>query len=321
MPIVIAHRGASGHRPEHTLEAYDLGITMGADFIEPDVVSTRDGVLVTRHENEIGETTDVAERFPDRKRVAVVDGSEVEGWFVEDFTLSEIRQLRARERLPTRSHEHDGKFVVPTLDEVLDLVARREAELGRRIGIYPETKHPTYFRSIGLPLEEKLLATLTRHGYANASDPVFIQSFETGNLRDLSARTELRLIQLIAPRGTPPDLAGSTNARQYVDLITPAGLADIATYAAGVGVEKSLVIAMDSAGVPKRSTLVEDAHRAGLLVHVWTLRSDATFLPAVYAGDAGREWTAFLDAGVDGAFGDFPDAGVAALAAWAGRAK
>ncbi len=321
IPIVIAHRGASGHRPEHTLEAYDLGISMGADFIEPDVVSTRDGVLVTRHENEIGATTDAAERFPERRRVVEVDGEAVDGWFVEDFTLSELRTLRARERLLTRGHSFDGQFMVPTLDEVLDLIAQREKELGRRIGVYPETKHPSYFRAIGLPLEDKLLETLTRHGYTDAADPVFIQSFETENLRQLATRTRLRLIQLIASQGAPADLMLQKDPRQYADLITPAGLADIATYAAGVGVEKSLVLQLNAAGQPSPTTLVDDAHRAGLLVHVWTLRSDAPFLSMAYQGDASREWRAFLDAGIDGAFGDFPDVGVAARDAWLGAAK
>ncbi len=314
-PIIIAHRGASGHLPEHTLESYDLAITMGADFVEPDVVSTKDGVLVTRHENEIGSTTDVATRFPERKRTVVVDGETITGWFVEDFTLAELQTVRARERLPMRSHTSDGKFGVPTLDEVLALVRRRERETGRVIGVYPETKHPTYFRSIGLPLEDRLLTVLGAHGYRGRSDAVFIQSFEVGNLRALKSRTAIRLIQLINEGGAVP---GDT--RLYSDLVTPAGLRDIATYAFGIGPAKALVQPVErdgSLGAP--TTLVHDAHAAGLAVHVWTLRSDAAFLPKAYKSDAGAEWRHFAALGVDGIFGDFADAGVRALRGAVGR--
>lgn len=310
-PLIIAHRGASGHLPEHTLEAYDLAITMGADYIEPDVVSTRDGVLVTRHENEIGGTTDVGTRFPARRRSAVVDGDTVTGWFVEDFTLDELRTLRAVERLPGRSHANDGKFLVPTLDEVLGLVRRRERETGRTIGVYPETKHPSYFRAIGLPLEDALLATLARHGFRSREDAVFIQSFEVGNLRALHQRTTIRLIQLVNDDGRIPH---ADDGRRYAELLTPAGLREVATYAFGIGPAKALVqpVARDgSLGTP--TTLVSDAHTAGLAVHVWTLRSDPGILPRAYGGDPTAEWHRFRSLGVDGIFGDFPDAGVQAL--------
>jgi glycerophosphoryl diester phosphodiesterase len=312
---VIAHRGASGHRPEHTLAAYALAIDMGADFIEPDLVSTKDSVLVARHENEIGGTTDVAEKFPDRRATRTIDGNRVTGWFTEDFTLAELRTLRARERLPMRSHAHDGREPIPTLEEILDLVQRRSRETGRRIGVYPETKHSSYFRSIGRPLEEPLLAALARRGWTTASAPVFIQSFEVENLRALRRRTGVRLVQLIDNHGGPADSSVSPDMpRSYASMVTPDGLARIARYANAVGVEKSLVLPIDSAGRAGTPTpLVRDAHRAGLAVHVWTLRSDASFLPKTYRGDAAAEWRALAALGVDGIFGDFPDVGVAAL--------
>jgi glycerophosphoryl diester phosphodiesterase len=311
-PLVIAHRGASGHRPEHTLAAYDLAIDMGADYVEPDVVSTRDGVLVARHENEIGGTTDAAARFPARRATRVVDGDTVTGWFVEDFTLAELKTLRARERLPFRDRAHDGRHEVPTLDEVLALVARRARETGRAIGVYPETKHPSYFRAIGLPLEEPLAAALARAGLDSRAAPVFVQSFEAGNLRRLRGLTRARLVQLVAAQGGPWDLRGA--GRRYADMVTPAGLAEVATYADAVGAEKTLVQPVRPDGtLGEPTTLVRDAHRAGLAVHVWTLRRDPTFLPRAYGGDGAAEWRRFAALGVDGIFGDFPDDGVRAL--------
>jgi glycerophosphoryl diester phosphodiesterase len=305
-PLVIAHRGASGHRPEHTLAAYALAIDMGADYVEPDLVSTRDGVLVARHENEIGGTTDVAARFPERRRTKTVDGRLVTGWFTEDFTLAELRTLRARERLPYRSRAHDGVHPIPTLDEVLDLVARRARELGRPIGVYPETKHPSYFRGIGLPLEEPLLAALARRGWTGRDAPVFIQSFEVGNLRGLRTRTGVRLVQLVAPRGAPPDAPSGSG---YAAMLTPGGLRAVARYADGIGAEQSLVQPRAAGGaLAAPTTLVRDAHAAGLAVHVWTLRRDD---PGIDNGPA--EWRRLAALGVDGIFGDFPDDGVAAL--------
>lgn len=312
-PIVIAHRGASGYRPEHTLEAYALAIAQGADYIEPDLVITRDGVLVARHENEIGSTTDVAERFPERRTVKTIDGKRVEGWFTEDFTLAEIRTLRARERLPCRSQEFDGQFLVPTFDEVLALARQASRETGRTIGVYPETKHPSYFRSIGLPLEEPLLETLRRHGWEHAGAPVFIQSFEVANLRALRMMTNVRLVQLLDREGAPWDWASGGDRRNYADLATPTGLGEIATYAAGIGPHKAMVqpVGPDGqAGPPTR--LVRDAHAAGLLVHPWTFRSDEGCLPSDYRGDPASEIRRFLELGVDGVFADFPDVAVAA---------
>jgi glycerophosphoryl diester phosphodiesterase len=315
-PIVIAHRGASGYRPEHTLAAYSLAIDMGADFIEPDLVSTKDSVLVARHEIEIGGTTDVATKFPDRRTTRTIDGNRVTGWFTEDFTLAELKTLRANERLPFRSHAYDGLEPIPTLEEILGLVERRTRETGRRIGVYPETKHSSYFRSIGRPLEEPLLAALARRGWTTPAAPVFIQSFEVENLRALRARTGVRLVQLIDNHSGPADASTAPDVpATYATMVTPAELARIALYANAIGVEKSLVQPIDSLGMRGTPTpLVADAHRAGLAVHVWTMRSDASILPKAYAGDAAAEWRTFASLGVDGIFGDFPDVGVAALA-------
>jgi glycerophosphoryl diester phosphodiesterase len=291
-PLIIGHRGASGHRPEHTLEGYRLAVEMGADFIEPDLVMTKDGVLIARHENEIGGTTDAADRFPDRKRTKTIDGHAVTGWFTEDFTLAEIKTLRARERLAFRSHAYDGQFLVPTFDEVIELALRLGDARGRPVGIYPETKHPTYFRGIGLPLEEKLLEALEKHGWNRRDAPVFIQSFEQGNLQELRRKTAVRLIQLV------------DNAA----MVEGEGLKRIAAYADGIGAEKRLVVPVlpdGSLGAP--TDLVARAHAAGLLVHIWTIRIDKEFLPAGYHGKPEAEFEQFRQLGVDGVFTDFPD--------------
>jgi glycerophosphoryl diester phosphodiesterase len=304
VPLVIAHRGASGYRPEHTLEAYRLAVEMGADYIEPDLAITKDGVLIARHENEIGGTTDVATRFPDRRRTKTIEGKAIDGWFTEDFTLAEIRTLRARERLESRSHAHDGRFPVPTLDEVIELAQRLGRQRGRDVGIYPETKHPTYFRSIGLPLEEPLLASLTKYGWNRADAPVFIQSFEAGNLQALRPKTAVRLVQLTSD----------------VAMTSDAALKQTAAYANGLGPEKRLVLPVTKAGALGPPTdLVDRAHRAGLFVHVWTLRADAEFLPAGYGGDPAAEVRRFRDLGVDGMFTDHPDIAVKALGRRPGR--
>lgn len=312
-PLVIAHRGASGYLPEHTLAAYELAVHQGADYIEPDLVITRDGVLIARHENEIGETTDVGTRFPDRRTTRMVDGEPVTGWFAEDFTLAEIKTLRARERLAFRSQARNGEFEVPTFEEILDLAARLERETGRRIGLYPETKHPSYFRLLGLPLETPLLEALHRRGYRTAEDPVFIQSFEVGNLRDLHGRTGLRLIQLLDERGAPWDLVASGDPRTYRDLASADGLREIATYAAGIGPHKRLIVPLASNGhLGPPSSLLQDAQAIGLEVHPWTFRNEASFLHRDYAGDPLAELRQFLELGVDGVFADFPDVAVRA---------
>ena len=331
-PIVIAHRGASGYRPEHTIESYRLAIEMGADFIEPDLVSTRDGVLVARHENEIGGTTDVKDHpeFLERRATKEIDGVPVTGWFTEDFTLAELRTLWARERLPEVRPEaahYDDRFRIPTLDEVIALAQGESARLGRTIGIYPETKHPSYFDSIGLPLEPPLLAALERAGWTEAADPVFIQSFETENLRMLRRRTGVRLVQLMEAQGQPYDLTRRGDPRTYADLATPAGLVEIATYADAIGPNKALVIPRGADGrLAPPTPLVADAHAAGLQVHPWTFRRENVFLPADFQtgdatdpgflhdpGDLRAEIAAFLAASVDGLFSDNPDIAVEAL--------
>lgn len=295
-PLIIGHRGAAGHRPEHTLAGYRLGAEMGADYIEPDLVSTKDGVLIARHENEIGSTTDAATKFPDRKRTKTIDGVSITGWFSEDFTLADIKTLRARERLEFRSHAWDGQFEIPTFDEVIQLAQQLGSELGRPIGVYPETKHPTYFRTIGLPLEDRMLADLDRRGWNTAAAPVFIQSFET-NLRDIRPKTTIKLIQLIE-RNVPTDEE----------------LRTVKSYADGIGPNTRLVIpaAPDGTLLPPND-LVTRAHAAGLLVHVWTLRSEPVFLSRSYLGDPGAEFGQFRDLQVDGMFTDFPDAAARAL--------
>ncbi|HEX7182191.1 MAG TPA: glycerophosphodiester phosphodiesterase [Thermoanaerobaculia bacterium] len=310
-PIVIAHRGASGYRPEHTLAAYELAIDLGADFIEPDLVSTRDGVLIARHENEISKTTDVASRpeLSDWRRMKRIDGIEVTGWFAEDFTLAEIKTLRARERLASRDPSFDGRFEIPTFEEVLELAARKSRETGRTIGVYPETKNPTYFRSIGLPLEEPLLAALEAAGYRGRNAPVYIQSFEVGNLRELRKRTDLPLIQLLDTQGGPWDLAAE--GRTYRDLSAPDGLAGISEYADGIGPNKRLIVPVSPDGrLHPATSLVAEAQRAGLLVHPWTFRNDPPFLAYEYRGDPAREYEQFLALGIDGLFSDFPDTAV-----------
>ncbi len=312
---MIAHRGASGYRPEHTLAAYELAIAQGADFLEPDLVATGDGVLIARHENEISGTTDVAARpeFAGRRRTKEIDGAEVTGWFSEDFTLAEIRTLRARERLPFRCQEHNGRFEVPTFAEVLALAGKASEATGRTIGVYPETKHPSYFRALGLPLEEPLLAALEAAGYRGRTAPVFVQSFEVANLQALRRRTDLPLIQLLEAAGQPWDFRAAGDPRTYDDLATPAGLAAIAAYADGIGPDKRLIVPRGpdgSLGPP--TSLVADAHAAGLRVHPWTFRADAAFLPAEYGGDGEQEIRQFFELGVDGLFTDFPDLAVRA---------
>lgn len=307
-PLIIAHRGASGLLPEHTLEAYALAIEQGAHFIEPDLVSTRDGVLIARHENELSDTTDVAKKFPDRQTTRVIDGREFTGWFSEDFTLAEIRTLRAKERLPFRDQSNNGKYAVPTLDEVLALVRRESAARGRNIGVYPETKHPTYFQSINLALEPPLLETLRTHGFVGADDWVFIQSFEVSNLQALAAQTDIRLVQLLG-FGTqaPYDQDARDTGLTYADMITDAGLRDIAKYAAGIGPWKVLVVPQDREGNPFPATdLIARAHEAGLVVHAYTFRDEPQYLIKPYNADPVAEYRRFFALGVDGLFSDFP---------------
>jgi len=321
-PIIIAHRGASGYRPEHTIASYELAIQMGADFIEPDLVSTKDHVLIARHENEISETTDVAARpeFANRRATKIIDGQKVTGWLTEDFTLAEIKTLRAKERLPFRDQKYDGQFEVPTFAEVIALAKGKSAETGRTIGIYPETKHPTYFRSIGLSLEEPLLALLQENEYRGRTASVFIQSFEVGNLKMLREKTDLPLIQLMETAGRSWDFTVAGDPRTYYDLATPAGLKEIATYADGIGPDKRMIVPVGPDGrLLSPTSLVKDAHAAGLLVHPWTFRSDGSFLAPEYGGDPGKEYDQFFSLGVDGLFSDFSDTAVQAREAWRQR--
>lgn len=328
-PIVIGHRGASGYRPEHTLEAYRLAIRQGADFIEPDLVATKDGVLVARHENEISGTTDVAARpeFAGRKATKTIDGVTVTGWFTEDFTLAELKTLRAKERLPqvrVTNTAFDGKFEIPTFQEVIDLARTESKARGRTIGVYPETKHPTYFASIGRPLEEPLVAVLRRNRLTHRADPVFVQSFETANLRKLDKMIDVRLVQLMDASGAPYDFVAGGDKRTYADLATPAGLAWISRYADGVGLNKNLIVPRDSAGrLLAPTSVIRDAHRQKLVVHAWTFRAENQFLPVDFRigadpnarGDITSEYELFFDLGLDGVFSDHPDTAVAARAA------
>lgn len=303
LPVIIGHRGASGDRPEHTLASYALAISVGADYIEPDLVSTKDGVLVARHENEIGGTTDVATKFAERRRTQVIDGDTITGWWTEDLTLAELKTLRARERIPSRGHSYDGQFEVPTFDEVLDLARRAGRERGRAVGVYPETKHAAHFRALGLPLEEKLVASLRRVGWNRRNAPVFIQSFEIRSLIRLRPMTPVRLVQLVNVTQSPPDSAGVT----FAAMRTPDGLRRVRLYADGIGAAKELILdARPDGTVGTPTALVRDAHAAGLLVHIWTIRRDAPFLPAMWHGDAAAELRAFKATGVDGLFTDFP---------------
>ncbi|MBE9171089.1 hypothetical protein IQ238_27430 [Pleurocapsales cyanobacterium LEGE 06147] len=358
-PIIIAHRGASGERPEHTLEhwggeklgAYNLAIEQGADFIEPDLVATRDGVLIARHENALAvvttdadgnplfdkngdpiideATTNVAnlEQFRNRLTTKIIDGKSITGWFSEDFTREEIKQLRAIERIPEirpDNTQFDLLFQIPTLAEIIDLVKQVEVETGRKIGIYPETKHPTYFAkqgkcldgtAIDIELSQLLIDTLVAK---NFTDPnrIFIQSFEVANLKDLNekimpaAAVNIPLIQLIDSSGAPFDFVANGNPRAYKDLITPDGLAEIATYAKGIGLSKHLLVpAAESDRNEEGKILINNARKAGLLVHVFTFRSDEFYLSPHYKGNPEREYEQFMKLGLDGFFSDFPETG------------
>jgi glycerophosphoryl diester phosphodiesterase len=352
-PLVIGHRGASGYVPEHTLAAYWLAIEQGADYVEPDLVITKDGVLVARHENAIASlnadgsvreaTTDVADRpeFASRKTTKMIDGTSITGWFTEDFTLAELKTLRAVERLPqlrTANTRFNGMFQVPTFEEVLQLVEqaneRRRAEAERKrdrrgfrpIGVYPETKHPTYFQNLGLPLEEPLVRLLHKYGYRHADSPVFVQSFETANLRKLNRMTRVPLVQLISASGKPYDFVASGDPRTYADLATPAGLAEIAGYAQGVGPNTNVMIPLVGGRLGTPTSFVADAHRAGLVVHGWTFRAENVFLPNEFDssadsaafGDLAGQINAFLELGMDGFFTDHPFLGKQARDAFVG---
>jgi glycerophosphoryl diester phosphodiesterase len=314
--IVIAHRGASGERPEHTLLSYSRAIEQGADFIEPDLVPTKDDVLVARHENDITDTTDVADHpeFASRKTSKTIDGATHKGWFTEDFTLAELKTLRAKERLPLLRPDntaYDGQFEIPTLAEIIDLAKRRSNELGRTIGIYPETKHPTYFAAIGHPTDKLLVDQLRAAGWETADAPVFIQSFEVNNLKAIHRMTGIRLIQLMDAKGGPADQAEPS----YAAMASAEGLKQVASYAWGIGPNKDVLLDGTSS-----TDVVENAHAAGLRVHPWTFRAENYFLPSRHRkginprghGDLAGEIGDYLALGVDGVFTDFPAVGVEA---------
>ena len=335
LPIVIGHRGSPAYRPEHTIASYMLAIEMGADYIEPDLVFTKDGQLVARHEPDIGATTNVADHpeFASRQTTRTIDGVIFANtWFTFDFTLAELKTLRAKERLPLVRPQNtalDGLFEVPTFQEVIDLAK------AKGVGIYPETKHPTFFQSLGFSFDAPLLAALRRNGLDRPGAKVFIQSFEVGNLQRLRRETPLPLIQLIDVAGAPADFVASGDPRTYDDLVTPQGVAEISTYADGIGPDKSRIVAGNSAGNPlgQPTTLVRDAHRVGLLLHPFTFRPENNFLAADFRvgnpsspeylharGDQPAELALYYKLGVDGLFADNADTAVAVREKTFGRA-
>jgi len=337
LPLIFGHRGASGYLPEHTLAAYRLAIEQGADFIEPDLVTTRDGVLIARHEVNITDTTDVAKHpeFAARKTTKIIDGKAEHGWFADDFTLAEIRTLWAKQRLPLRPGGFDDRYGIPTFQEIIDL-AQAEARIRKRpIGLYPETKHPIYHQAKGLELESRLVDALEKNGLNKVDAPVFIQSFETANLKQLRTMTPVRLIQLVdaldlnadgsVNPGQPYDFVVAGDPRTNADLLTTAGLAEIATYADGVSPWKRYIVGARRnddggertvGGAGRRllppTDLITKAHAAGLLVHTWTMRDEPGYLAADYRGDPLQEYLQFYCLGVDGVFSDFPDTAVSA---------
>lgn len=320
-PLVIAHRGASGIVPEQTIEAFDLAVRLGADAIELDFVPTRDGVLLARHENELSATTNVADRpeFATRHATRIIEGGTTRGWFSDDFTADEIDCLRARQRLPFRDHSFDDRFPIPALDDVL----RWRSSFDPAPRIFVEIKHPTYFAGRGLAISPLLTQTLARHGLLDRDGGVVLMSFETQVLRDLRSTTDLPLIQLLdAPGAQPYDWTASGDSRTYADLLTAKGLAEIATYADGIGPWKRLIVpaagpdADDAAAdvtLAAPSSLIDDAHAAGLFVCAWTFRDDPPFLARDYQGDAAREYAHFRPLALDAFITDFPATALTAL--------
>jgi glycerophosphoryl diester phosphodiesterase len=349
LPLVIGHRGACGYLPEHTLASYKKAIDMGADFVEPDLVVTKDGVLVARHEPNITATTDVDAHpeFAARKTTRKVDGIDETGWFVTDFTLAELKTLRAKQTMADREQSFNGKFEVPTFREILELVKAEKSTSGRTVGVYPETKHPTYHVDVGLPIEPRLLAILNEYGLNKKDSAVIIQSFEVNNLKELRKLTPVRLVQLIdgddvdsagkvvlaAPSAQPYDFVVKNDKRNFADMLTPTGLKEIKTYADGIGPWKPFLASgahtIGADGKPKDlngdgkiddrdrialpvTSVVKDAHAAGLFVHAFTFRNEAKRLMSDYAGDPKAEYVKFYKMGVDGLFSDFSDTAVAA---------
>jgi len=349
--MVVAHRGASGYLPEETVEAYAKAIELGADAIEPDVISTKDGVLIARHDPNLAFSTDVAQHpeFASRKRTLSVDGEMQEGWFASDFTLAEIKTLGGTSTDAERPQQYNGQYKIATIQEVIDMVKKS----GRSIAIYPETKNPTFHRQQGLPLEDKLLAMLAAAGWTERDAPVFIQSFEPGSLKYMRSKgSKLKMVQLIdaddvdlktgaltyaAPYDRPFDWAQAGDKRMFGDMVTPAGLAEIKTYADGIGPWKRYIVSvkgtLDASGkvadvngdgkindadttTLAPTTLVADAHKAGLFVHPYTFRNEKRRLASDYKGDPVLEYKHFFSLGVDGLFSDFADTALAARAAY-----
>ncbi|MCP9760846.1 glycerophosphodiester phosphodiesterase [Aquitalea sp. S1-19] len=345
-PLVIAHRGASGYLPEHTLEAYARAVELGADYIEPDLVSTKDGVLIARHEPNLKDSTDVASRpeFAERKKKWLVDGVEEEGWFAPDFTLAEIKTLRAVQQRADRPQEFNGQFSIPTFEEILALREKLSKQAGREVGIYPETKHPSWHAAQQLALEPVLLASLKKHGLNRKNAPVFIQSFETANLKALRKQTPVKLVFLLdgndvtvdgkMEAGRPYDFVLSGDTRTFADLTKPAALKEIRRFADGIGPWKPYIMASEGMADKKTGqaadvngdkvvdmqdrtllepgSLVRDAHKAGLFVHAYTFRNEPKYLAANFMNDPQEEYKAYYALGVDGVFSDFADTAVKA---------
>ena len=353
-PLVIGHRGSAGYLPDHTLEGYKLAIQNGADFIEPDLVATKDGELIARHEPNITDTTNVATHpeFASKKTTRTVDGASETGWFATDFTLAEIKTLRAVQPFSDRNQSFNGLYQIPTLREVLDVAKTEGAKAARVVGVYPETKHPTYHADANLKLEDRLLAILSEYGYTKKDSPVIMQSFEVSNLQYLRPKTAVRLVQLVdgddydfktgkvtfaAPFDRPYDWTKAGKTALFDSMLTPAGLAEIKKYADGVGPWKPYIVPvkgsfdaagkmldvngdgavnyMDTTSQPA-TTLIADAHKVGLTVHTWTFRSEPKRLAFDYKGDPKAEYLQFYRLGVDGLFSDFTDTAVAARATY-----
>lgn len=331
-PLIIGHRGASGYLPEHTLESYALAIEMGADYIEPDLVATKDGHLIARHEPMLGGTTNVADlpQFASRKTTKIVDGVAEENFFASDFTLAEIKMLRAKQSRAGRPTQFDGLFEIPTFDEVIVLAKRKAKDVGRTIGVYPETKHPTFHDRLGLSLEEPLIAALQRAGWNRKNAPVFIQSFEQSNLKELRRMTPVRLVQLVDANDALPDgtmdftppydrpydwtVSGDPKllARTFGYFVTPEGLKEIATYADGVGPWKRYLVRLANGEKNVFADIIDNAHKAGLMIHTWTFRSEQAQLLPQYAGNPLNEYFELYALDIDGVFSDFPDTAAAA---------
>ncbi len=310
--LIVGHRGAPGYVPEHTLRSYELAVDLGADFIEPDLVITKDRVLVARHENEISETTDVAEKFPDRKTTKIVDGEKKEGWFVEDFTLNEIKKLKAKERLKSRSQAENGLHQIPTFEEVVQFLLQKQKKTNRAIGIVPEIKHSTYFTHLHFDLEKELVRILKKYHLNSKDSKVMIQSFEISNLKRLQKMTPVALVQLIgAPQEKPADQSNK-NSISYAEMVTDVGLQEIKKYANWISPAKAYIVQIDKNQKMIESDFVIRSHRAGLLVVPYTFRSDKEFLPSIYKSENKKEYLQFYKLNIDAVFSDFSDHAFAA---------